>query len=96
MTSIAGVVLILVPFKLLQVKQSHIINKILNGKVLVLNRENNHKHIYKQGVKGGFTHIFTSLEITFSKKFKKNILDNSKFTNRLYLLAIIEIYLVDQ
>ena len=40
--------------------------------------------------------IFTSPEIALSKKFKKNVLDQSSFTDRLCLLAIDEIHLVDQ
>lgn len=95
MILIASVVLILIPLKLLQVEQSQMINQILNSKALVLNKKNNHKHIHKQMVKDGYTHIFTSLEIIFSKKFKKNTLDYPVFTNKLCLLAINEIYLVN-
>lgn len=62
----------------------------------MLNRENNYKHIYKKAAKMGYTNIFTSFEVTFSKKYKKNTLDNFAFTDRLYLLAINEIHLVDQ
>lgn len=96
MISIIQVVLILMLLKLLQAKQSHIINQIFNSKALVVNRENNHKYIYKQMAKGGYTHIFTSLKIVLSTKFKKNIFDYSKLTDRLYLLPIDEIHLVDQ
>lgn len=62
----------------------------------MLNEENNHKHIHKQAAKGGYTHIFTSPKIALSKKFKKNILNDPAFTDRLYLLAVDEIHLVDQ
>lgn len=96
MTPIAGVVLILMSFKLLQAEQSQMINQIPNGKALVLNGENNHKHNHKQVIRGGYTHIFISPEIALSKKFKKNILDDTKFTKRLCLLAVDEIHLVDQ
>lgn len=47
MIPIASVVLILMPLKLLQAEKNQIINQILNGKALILNGENNHKHIYK-------------------------------------------------
>ncbi len=40
--------------------------------------------------------FFTSPEIALSKKFKKNVLDRSSFTDRLCLLVIDEIHLVDQ
>ena len=84
------------PLKLLQAEQSQMINQIPNGKALMLNGESNHKHIYKQAGKSGYTHIFTNPEIALSKKFKKNIFDKPAFTDRLFLLAVNEIYLVDQ
>ena len=96
MTTAPGVVLILMPLKLLQAEQSEMINQLPNGKVLVLNGENNYKHIYKQAATGGYTHIFISPEIALSKKFKKNVLDNPEFTDRLFLLAVDEVHLVDQ
>lgn len=72
------------------------INQKPNAKALILDDKNNHKYIHQQVAKGGGIHIFTSLEIALSKKFKKNILDDLDFTNRLCLLAIDEIYFVDQ
>lgn len=96
MTAVPGLVLILMPLKLLQAEQSEMINQLPNGKALVLNGENNHKHIHKQAATGGYTHIFTSPEIALSKKFKKNVFDNAEFTDRLCLLAVDEIHLVDQ
>lgn len=70
-------------------------NQIPNNKALVLNKENNHKYICKQMLKNGYTHFFTSSEIAFSKKFKKNILNNSAFTDKLNLIAVNKIHLVD-
>lgn len=96
MTPIASVVLILMPLKLLQAEQSQMINWIPNSKALVLNGENNYKHIHKQVARGDYTYIFTSPEIVLLKKFNKNILDDTKFTRRLCLLAVDEIHLVDQ
>ena len=58
------------------------INQIPNGKALVLNAKNNHKHIYKQVAKSGYTHIFNSFKIALLKKFKKNILNDFRFTDR--------------
>lgn len=52
--------------------------------------------VHKGIANGGYTHIFTSPEIALSKKFKKNILDHYGFTERICLLAIDEIHLVDQ
>lgn len=82
MTAGPGVVLILMPLKLLQAEQSEMINQLPNGKALVLNGENNQKHVHKQAATGRYTHIFTSPEIAFSKKFKKNVLDDPEFTGR--------------
>ena len=42
------------------------------------------------------THIFTSPEIALSKNFKKNVLDDPLFSDRLCFLAIDEIHLVEQ
>ena len=96
MTATPGVVFILMPLKLLQAEQSKMINQLSNGKALMLNGKNNHKHVHKKAAKEGYTHIFTSPEIALSKKFKKNILDDPEFTDRLCLLAIDEIHLVDK
>lgn len=41
-------------------------------------------------------HIFKISKIIFSKKFKKNIFNNLKFTNKFYLQAVNKIYLIDQ
>lgn len=96
MTTTPGVVLILMPLKLLQVEQSEMINQLPNGKALILNGEHNHNYVHKQAAKGGYTHLFTSPEIALSKNFKKNILDDPEFTDRLCLLAVDEIRLVHQ
>lgn len=60
----------------------------------MLNGENNHKHIHKQVAKAATTYIFTSREIALLKKFKKNIFDNSIFTDKLYLFLVDKINLV--
>lgn len=44
--------------------------------------------------KNGYIHIFTSSEISFSRKFKKNIFDNSLFMDFFYLLIINKIHLI--
>lgn len=95
-TPVPGVVLILMPLKLLQAEQSLMINRIPTSKAFVLNGKNNQKHIQKEAAKGGYTHIFTSPEIALFKQFKKHVLDDTEFTDRLCLLAIDEIHLVDQ
>lgn len=61
----------------------------------MLNKKNNYKHINKQVAKNSYIYIFTSPKIAFLKKFKKNILDNSAFTDKFCLLTIDEIYLFD-
>ena len=96
MTPVPGLILILMPLKLLQAEQSTMINRIANAKSIFLNGENNLTSVHREIAKGGYTHVFTSPEIALSKKFKKNVLDQSSFTDRLYLLAIDEIHLVDQ
>lgn len=61
----------------------------------MLNRENNPKYIHKLEAKRGYIYIFISFKITHLKRFKKNIFDNSKFINRLFPLALDEIYLIE-
>lgn len=51
--------------------------------------------MHRKIIKDGYTYIFTSSKIILSKKFKKNILDLSSFTDRLYLLAIDKIHMVN-
>lgn len=67
---------------------------IPQGRGIVFNRENNNKRVLKDKAQGSYTHVFTSFEIAFSKKFKNYILDQTSFTDRLCLLTVDEIYLV--
>ena len=96
LSSTPGVVLILMPLKLLQVEQSEMINCIPYGKSIILNGENNTKRVLANITTGGFTHVFTSPEIVLSKKFKQSILDKLLFTDSLFLLAVNEIYLIEK
>lgn len=91
-----GVVLILMPLKLLQAEQNSMINCIPNGKAIALTGENNQKAVQQAIATEGYTHVFTSPEIALSKKFKANVLDNRCFSDRLSLLAIDEKYLVEE
>lgn len=95
MIPIAGIVLILMPLKLLQAEQSIMINWILCGKAIIFNKENSHKYLYHKAAKRNYICIFISLEIALLKKFINHFLDNSCFMNRLHLLTINEIHLVD-
>ena len=96
MTAVPGAVLILMPLKLLQAEQSKMVNSLPKGKAIVLNGENNLTHVQRDIARGGYTHVFTSPEIAISKNFKKNILDDPLFRNRLCLLAIDKIHLMEQ
>ena len=97
MTSNIGVVLILMPLKLLQAEQTTIINQRLpKGNTIVLNGDNNKETTQCKIARGNYTHVFTSPEIALSKKFKKNILHQHVFTDRLCLLAIDKIHLVEE
>ena len=91
-----GIVLTLMPLKLLQAEQSEMINRISQRKRIVLNGENNNKQVFHNIIKRRYTHVFTSPEIAFSKWFKISILDQTSFINRLVLLAIDEIHLVEE
>ena len=71
-----GVVLILMPLKLLQAEQNSIINRISNGKAIALTGENNLKAVQQAIATEGYTNIFTSPKIALSKKFKANVLDD--------------------
>ena len=96
MTSVPEIVLILIPLKLLQTEQCEMINQLLQNKAIVLIDENSQKSIFIGITCGNYTYVFISPKITFSKKFKKCILDQQSFTNCLYLIAIDEIHLVDE
>lgn len=96
MTLAPGVVLILILLKLLQVKQYEMINQLSQSKAIILNGENSQKSGFVRVIWGQSTHVFTSPKIALSKKFKKCILDQQTFTDCLCLLAIDEIYLVDE
>lgn len=93
MTLVIGMVFILMPLKLLQTRQSLMINQIPNAKELELNDNNSHRYIYKQSAKESYTQIFTSPEITLFKKFKKNALNDLEFTDTLCLPDFDEILL---
>lgn len=91
-----GVMIVLMPLKLLQGEQNAIINQIPNGKAIALTGENNQPSTQRKIASGNYTHLFTGPKIALSKKFKKNLLDNAHFSKRLCLLAIDEIHLVEQ
>lgn len=84
------------PLKLLQAEQNFMINHIASGKTIVFTGKNNHKGIQQAIIHQQYTHVFTSPEIALSKKFKANILDEFWFSSRLLLLAIDEIYLIEE
>ena len=96
MTSKPGVVLILMPLKLLQAEQCEMINRLPQGKAIVLNGENSQKKVFARVARRHYTHVFTSPEITLSKKFKKCILDQHTFIDCLCIFVIDEIHLVDE
>lgn len=70
--------------------------KLLNGHAIVLNGAKNKGSTQCEIARGHYTHVFTSPEIALSKKFKKNILDQHLFSDRLCLLAVDEIHLVEE
>lgn len=82
--------------KPLQAEQSEMIKRILQRKDIVLNGEINNQHILKDIVRGGYTYIYTNSKIAFSKQFKNSILEHTFFTDCLAILAIDEIYLVEE
>lgn len=84
------------PLKLLQGEQNEMINFLPGGKDFVLNKEKNPNNVLAEIANGESTHIFTSLEIVLSKKFTQNILDRHFFTEHLCLIAIDEIYLIEE
>ena len=77
MFHLTGVVIILMPLKLLQAEQNSMINRIASRKAIALTEENNNKAVQQAIACQNFIHVFTSPEIAFSKKFKANVLDDS-------------------
>lgn len=72
------------------------INKLPNGKAIILNGENNLANVQQDIGCSSYIHIFISPEIALSKNFKKNVLDDPLFSDRLCFLAIDKIHLVEQ
>ncbi len=95
-TSAPGVVLTLMPLKLLQAEQSELINRISKGRGIILNGENSSNSVFTEVFNGRYTHVFTSPKIAISKKLKKYIFNHFSFTDCLCLLAVDEIYLVEE
>ena len=96
MYNLTSVVIILIPFKLLQGEQNSLINRISTGKTIVLTGKKNQKVVQKSIGSQNYIHVFTSPEIALSKKFKPNILDYPRFIRRLSLLALDKIHLVKE
>lgn len=69
------VIFTLMLLKLLQAKQSKIINCLPYEKAIVLNKENNQKHMQDKITQGHYINVFTSPKIALLKKFKKLVLD---------------------
>lgn len=90
-----GVVIVLIPSKLLQEKQNAMINRIPNSKAITLTGENNQQSTQRKIATKNYIYLFTSLEIALSKKFKTNLLNNAHFSDHLCFLAIDEIHLVE-
>ena len=72
------------------------INRIPQGRDIVLHGKNNNKQVLEDIAKESYTHIFTSPGIALSKKFKNCILDQTSFTDYLCLLTVNEIHLVEE
>lgn len=72
------------------------INQILQGKAIALIGKNNQQKTQQVIIRKTYIHIFTDFEIALLKKFKLNVLDNPYFAKRFCLLAIDEIYLVEE
>lgn len=71
------------------------INQTTTEKAILLTNKNNSKAMQKYIGSQNYIHIFISLKIALSKKFRESDLDHLRFTQRLSLLAIDKIYLVD-
>lgn len=89
-----GVVLILMPLKLLHDEQNAMINQVPTGETIALTGENNRKSLQESISRESYMHIFTSPKIALSKKFKTHVLDNPIFASRPSLVAIDENHLV--
>ena len=90
------VVMTLMFLKLSHIEQNEIINWKPQGNKIVLNKKNNNKQVFDKIVQARYTHIFTSLEIILSQRFKNSGLDQIFFTDYIALVAVTEIYLVDK
>ncbi len=89
-------VIIFKPLRLLHAKQNSRINWIVSDCVITLNGENNKQLLKRRIAISDFTNRFTSSDIALSRMLKNILLDNLRFAERLCLLTIDEIHLVEQ
>lgn len=76
MTTNINMILVLILLRLLQIKQKILITKFLIKKAIILDGGDGWGGIWLKFMESDYTYIFKSLEIAFSKKFTKNILNN--------------------
>lgn len=62
-----GVVIILMPLKLLQAEQNSMINRIASEKAIALTGKNNNKAVQQAIACQNYTHVFTSPESHYQK-----------------------------
>lgn len=62
----------------------------------MLTGKNNQNKILQKITNQSYIYLFNSLEIALLKKFKTNIFYHSGFAQQISLLAINEIYLIEE
>lgn len=72
------------------------IKQIPQEKWIILHEQNNNKQVLDYIVKKRYIYVFTNLKIGFLKRFNNSILDQTSFIDHLALLAINNIYLVEE
>ncbi|KAI9780356.1 MAG: hypothetical protein M1839_006779 [Geoglossum umbratile] len=90
-----GICLMIMPLNALESDQAQSIDKLPCYRSYVLNGETNSPALRQRIRNGEFNHVLTSPEIALGKKLLP-VLQDSKFQDRLVLVAIDELHVVDQ
>ena len=90
-----GICLMIMPLSLLEEDQARQINAIDGCSACVLNGTTNSEQLRQKIKHGEYTHVLTSPEIALHKDFLL-ILHHETFLNRLTLVAIDELHIVQQ
>ena len=91
-----SIVILVYPLDVIEANQYTNTTKLLEAKLFILNRSINTVKNRRNIIKGRYTYILTSLEIIVdNKEFRDRVFKKKAFRNRLSLIAIDEIDIIN-